>query len=441
MSLGPTESIVDGSSWVSALTPSERATLRLPNPEHAAWEHAARRGSARPEPSRWMVPVEEVDGLVRMPRHAPVARRHIVDRTVAPTAEALRLRVELRPYQDDAVVSWLFQGSGTVLAPCGAGKTTIGAAAIAAVGSPALILVHTHDLAAQWRDRVRSQLGVEAGDLDHPGRVTIATVQSLARWTGEERQALGERYGLVILDEAHHAPATTFAAVLGDLAGRYRLGLTATPTRRDGLQSLIEWCCGPIVARIEQRDLERLGYTLTPTIEQRPTGWAATAPEAVDRQAEIEAATARNALILDAVAALAREGRRVLLLADRVAHVEALANKLVVAGLRAAALTSRSTKRRRAEVLASMGAGGLDVLAATSLADEGLDVASLDAVVLAAPSGNPARVQQRIGRALRPAPGKTARILDFVDADVWARSAAKKRRKLYNDLGWSVTHG
>ena len=194
-------------------------------------------------------------------------------------------------------------------------------------------------------------------------------------------------------------------------------------------------------ARIEQRDLELLGYTLTPTIEQRPTGWAATAPEAVDRQAEIEAATARNALILDAVAALAREGRRVLLLADRVAHVEGLANKLVTAGFRAAALTSRSTKRRRAEVLASMGAGGLDVLAATSLADEGLDVASLDAVVLAAPSGNPARVQQRIGRALRPAPGKTARILDFVDGDVWAKAAAKKRRKLYNDLGWSVTHG
>jgi superfamily II DNA or RNA helicase len=104
-------------------------------------------------------------------------------------------------------------------------------------------------------------------------------------------------------------------------------------------------------------------------------------------------------------------------------------------------LTSRSTKRRRAEVLGAMGAGGLDVLAATSLADEGLDVASLDAVVLAAPSGNPARVQQRIGRALRPAPGKTARILDFVDADVWARSAAKKRRKLYNELGWVVIHG
>jgi superfamily II DNA or RNA helicase len=425
VTLGPTDSIVDGSAWVAALTPSERATLRLPSPEHAAWEHAARRGSARPEPSRWMVPVEEVDGLVRMPRHAPVARRHITDRTVAPHAEALRLRVELRPYQDDAVVSWLFQGSGTVLAPCGAGKTTIGAAAIAAVGSPALILVHTHDLAAQWRDRVRSQLGVEAGDLEKPGRVTIATVQSLARWTGEARRALGERYGLVILDEAHHAPAATFAAVLGDLAGRYRLGLTATPTRRDGLQSLIEWCCGPIVARIEQRDLERMGYTLTPTIEQRPTGWAA---------------TARNALILDAVAALTREGRRVLLLADRVAHVEALANKLVTAGFRAAALTSRSTKRRRAEVLGAMGAGGLDVLAATSLADEGLDVASLDAVVLAAPSGNPARVQQRIGRALRPAPGKTARILDFVDADVWAKAAAKKRRKLYNELGW-VIHG
>ena len=89
MSLGPTDSIVDGSAWVSALTPSERATLRLPSPEHAAWEHAARRGSARPEPSRWMVPVEEVDGLVRMPRHAPVARRHITDRTVAPHAEAL----------------------------------------------------------------------------------------------------------------------------------------------------------------------------------------------------------------------------------------------------------------------------------------------------------------------------------------------------------------
>jgi len=437
----PTEVKIDGSAWVTALSSSERGALRLPNPEHAAWQHAARRGSARPEPSRWMVPVDEVGGLVRMPRHAPVPRREVLDRTVAPTAEALRLRVQLRPYQDDAVVSWLFQGSGTILAPCGAGKTTIGAAAIAAVASPALILVHTHDLAAQWRERVRAQLGIESSDLDAPGRVTIATVQSLARWSGEARRALGERFGLVILDEAHHAPAATFAAVLGDLAGRYRLGLTATPQRRDGLQDLISWCCGPVVAQIDQRDLERMGYTLTPTIEQRPTGWSATAPEAVERQAEIEAASDRNALILDAVATLTREGRRVLLLADRVAHVEALAAELGARGVEAAALTSKSTKRRRGEVLALLGSGAIRVLAATSLADEGLDVAALDAVVLAAPSSNPGRVQQRIGRALRPAPGKTARILDFVDGDVWARSAAKKRRKLYHELGWVVIHG
>jgi superfamily II DNA or RNA helicase len=88
-----------------------------------------------------------------------------------------------------------------------------------------------------------------------------------------------------------------------------------------------------------------------------------------------------------------------------------------------------------------LGSGAIRVLAATSLADEGLDVAALDAVVLAAPSSNPGRVQQRIGRALRPSPGKTARILDFVDGDVWARSAAKKRRKLYHELGWVVIHG
>jgi superfamily II DNA or RNA helicase len=427
--------------------------LAKPNPEYTQWlKRCQRKGKqvgAAP-PDQYVAAGLLFDGPWAggwwMPRHAPVAVLELVDATVFPPAERLELQVALRPFQQAAIDAWLWEQSGTVIAPCGAGKTTIGAAAIAALRTPALVLVHTLDLVEQWRARCASQLGVEAGligdgQVDVDGRrVVVGTIQTLASWTWSERYELGQKFGLVILDEAHHAPARTFAEVMAALPGRYRLGLTATPKRQDGLDDILWWTCGRKVFEVRQRDLESQGYTMAPDITWVPTQFAprSSADDWTALMDELAKDADRNALLVRGIVAQARAGRCVLVLADRVSHCEELAARVKGMGVPAKALTGRLTKKARGEVLRDVLTGALPVVTATSLADEGLDLAVLDCVVLAAPSRNEGRVQQRVGRVCRPWDGKLQPLVfDLVDPFGAAQGMARKRRKLYERLGWS----
>lgn len=425
--------------------------LAKPNPEYMSWVRRNKRqgravGSPPPQTYTAAGPVWEGPwaGGWWLPRHAPIK---VLDASAAmtmPAADALTLRVTPRPYQVEAVDALLWEGSGVVLAPCGAGKTTIGAAVMARLDTPALVLVHTLDLAAQWVERCRSQLGVEAGMVgggedQREARVVVATIQTLTTWRWSERWEFGSRFGLVILDEAHHAPARTFAEVMAALPARYRLGLTATPTRQDGLEDLLYWTCGPVVYRISQRDLEAGGYTLRPLVTWLPTGCRVDVPaeEWVALTQAIADDEARNALIVAQVAGRVQAGRTVLVLSDRVEHCATLARMLTEAGVQASELVGRMSKRARADVLDRLHRGELQAVTATSLADEGLDVSRLDVVVLATPSRNEGRVQQRVGRVLRPGEGKAQpEVVDLVDDFGAARACARKRHALYRRLGW-----
>ena len=176
------------------------------------------------------------------------------------------MRWALRDYQHTALQSWLAEdGDGIIEAPCGAGKTLIGCAALCAVQTPALIPVHTRDLARQWQCRPSEACeGIEVGEIcagkdERDADVCIATLQSLARWEWSDLVQYGRTRGLVIVDEAHHIPAETFSRVLLGMAGRYRLGLTATPERSDGLTPLLHWTLGRTVHQIDRSVLQASG--------------------------------------------------------------------------------------------------------------------------------------------------------------------------------------
>jgi hypothetical protein len=150
----------------------------------------------------------------------------------------------LRPYQRQAVEGFWHGGSGVVVLPCGAGKTIVGAGAMAAAGATTLILVTNTVAARQWKDELlrrtsltEKEIGEYSGTRKEIRPVTIATYQVLSvrrRGVYPHLELLDARdWGLVVYDEVHLLPAPIFR-MTADLQARRRLGLTATLVREDG---------------------------------------------------------------------------------------------------------------------------------------------------------------------------------------------------------------
>lgn len=376
----------------------------------------------------------KVGGKVWLPRELalPAVRLDVTKiERARPARRAMKARHTLRDYQTPAVAVFDGGASGVLEAPCGSGKTTCAIEIIARANTPSLVLVHTKDLQAQWVERVKRDLpGAKTSTSpDQLALVDVAVlmIQTLANMTPGELRKLGAGFGLVVLDEAHHAPAATFTRVIGSLPCAQRVGLTATPERADGLHPLLFAHFGAVRHRIATTTLQAAGATLAPVVRVKQT-----------RSTTPDDDAARDTLLRRQVRELAAAGRQVLVLVRRVEHARDLARALGK-WFPSAVLVGDVAPTDRAAVLAAVRAGRVRVLVATSLADEGLDLPSVDAIVLGSPSGSLARVQQRIGRALRPRPGKAQPIvIDLVDDGTAYRAAAAERRAMYRDLGWTV---
>ena len=144
----------------------------------------------------------------------------------------------------------------------------------------------------------------------------------------------------------------------------------------------------------------------------------------------------RNAYILNRTLKACDEGRQILVLSDRVDHCARLAESLQNFGIVAEPLVGRMTKKQRATVLEMANERKIQVVCATTVADEGLDLPSLDTVILTTPTKALGRIQQRIGRVMRPHPDKKPPlVIDCVDDIGAMRGLARKRNKLYKRIG------
>mgnify|MGYP000950718669 CR=1 FL=1 len=430
--------------------------LSFPNPEHQRRARAGRSTRGLDE----TVCAVEVDGagVVRLPRGAVGALRELAraqgvqlafeDRRARRAPLALRCGIELRPYQRDAVAAICMHLQGVIVVATGGGKTTIGAAAIATHQQPTLVITHTRELVEQWRSAARSILGVEpavaTGGRLESGPVTIATVQTLARASAVDLDALGAQFGCVVVDECHRAPARMFRQVLEHMPARLRIGLTATPEREDGMTPLLGWVFGDTLYRLDHDALFEAGYLRKPRARVVHTDFAYAYGGPGDRAAMLDAlvgSETRNELVAALVAAEARAGRTVLVLSDRVGHCHDIVERVHQLGVPAAALVGPVHARERARILDEFRSGVLKVVAATSLADEGLDVPRLSRLVLAFPGRARGRVVQRIGRLMRPHPDKhDAVVFDVVDLLVPPLVRAyRARREAYATLVESIT--
>jgi len=416
---------------------------RYPNPEWLSWNIIKDRLPYRmPEPGKYLQVWKSHQGWTVFPKWWSDAPAQ--DRTVAPAGQQHAFQWQLRPYQEQAKQAWLQTRQGVIQAPCGAGKTVIGASIIADTQTPALVLVHTRDLLRQWQERLQEalhepQIGMIGGGKDQRHQpIVIATLQTLAKWPFQELLEYGRTKGLVVVDECHHIPASTFSEVIMGLNGRYRLGLTATPERLDGLTGLLHDHLGPMVHQIDPEQLEGIGATLKPQIRFLQTDWAPPMhSEPHERKRLIADDAGRNAQILDLVEDQHEQGRLTLVLCDLKQHCHDLAEEAQLRDLPAAAITGKNTAKQRAALFAALRDRQITALFCTSLADEGLDLPELETVILATPCRNVAKVEQRIGRALRPSAGKAdPLVVDLVDQFGPYKAYARKRATMYRNRGW-----
>jgi len=224
--------------------------------------------------------VEQVGGELRLPRGAiHVLRRAAAQDGLIVACDDARVLPEvtldvpalaLRDYQSAAVEKLAKVTQGTVVIPCGGGKTRVGMGAIAKLRTPTLILVHTLDLAEQWLGELKDKLGIEAGLFgdgeERSAPVTVAVIQALVRWERSKLDAFLGGFGLLILDEAHHVAASTFHSVVDRCPARYRLGLTATPEREDGLTALLDLFLGAPLVTVTHDELVAAGVLTVPDI-------------------------------------------------------------------------------------------------------------------------------------------------------------------------------
>ena len=466
-----------------------RSDLTLPNPAHVQMVKAGFR-IRDIEPTICAAHTDGIDLVLPRGALAMVPGDvEVVDQTTTGESIGRTRKPELRDYQIAAMADMLLDHCDGVLhGCCGSGKTVTGLAMIATLDRTALVLAHTTDLVNQWVDQAAHFLGVECGVIGAGSRtegpITVATMQTLALMDATELAELGSRYGVVIVDECHHIPSASYQKIMAHMPARWRYGLTATPTRSDGLAPMIEWTMGPVRHRIHQTGLVEAGHLITAEIIQADTGWTPDYPaiiatyqvrkgieqpdtsleEIVRRYSWEEREDpnerepmpgwlfallvgalcddrARNRLIMDIAQREARAGHSVIILSQRVEHCRLLASALVARGVKARALVAKVGKKRRAAIIEETRAGELDVVIATQPADEGLDIPRLECGILATPTRSKERTEQRLGRLLRSFGEQTkARLHDLVDGDVgqlanqWRSRRAAYRQALGSDV-------
>lgn len=412
---------------------------------------------------------ESIDGDVRLPRGNVLRLRKIVEaegytisfQDARSEGDPVEFKSNFTPrdYQAEGIAALKKNTQGIVVLPCGGGKTKLGLGSAIAIGRTTLILVCSNDLLEQWCDSIREDLGIEPGVICGNKKVkireiTVASIQKLDRLLKDDNNELIRHFGLVIMDEAHHTPAKMFFRVLRRIPARWRLGLTATPDRQDGLTDLTYWSFGEELIRKTVPDLIKAGVLMVPTVKVVRSEFSydfrdSNGKEIKDQSRRLEYLTrrlegnrARAELVCRVVAHCAEHGQ-VLVLANRQSVCLKTAKILEETyGIRSIVLTSKraSKTQRKATIEAFKDPKSLiRVVIATSLADEGLDIRHLSRVVMAWPERAEGSTMQRAGRLQRPDYQKEPELWEIVDSEVKTlKNRWDARRRVYQRNGFPI---
>jgi superfamily II DNA or RNA helicase len=393
-----------------------------------------------------------------------------VDGSIAPFPPLPRMSSPaLRPYQAAALDAWALSGKrGIVVLPTGSGKTRVAAAAIAAEGRASLCLVPTRILLGQWRSTLAETLGIRIGALGDGERdvrpITVTTFESAWRHMGD----IGNRFEVLVVDEAHHFGAGTRDEALEMSTASRRLGLTATPPEGATLAGLEE-LVGPIVFELGIADLTGSFLAELELIELRlglsaveravyEEAWGAFRA-AFDRfrnlapmgsWSDFLAWAGRSAPGREAVAGWRRARGLLALTEAKTSAVGSLLARhhgsrvLVFTATKDAAyriarehlvmpITADVRSAERDAALAAYRAGRIRALVSSRVLNEGFDVPDAEVGIVVGGALGEREHLQRIGRLLRPAEGKRALVYELVTrGTVEVDGARRKRRGLHS---------
>ena len=388
-------------------------------------------------------------------------------RNYQPTAWQLQGTRQPFPHQTDALdVWWKKQGRGVVVLPTGTGKTHLAIMAIQRAGRPAFVITPTIDLLNQWygelSEAFQVPIGLMGGGHYEILPLTVTTYDSayihLDRW--------GNRFGLVVFDECHHLPGATYqAAAVGGIAP-YRLGLTATLERADGLESLLPDLIGPVVFRREISQLagqflaeyqtKRLYVELAPAEQQRyleararyrgfveargismgsPEGWRRflqetyRSPEgraaflAYREQKRIAQAAPEKLQLLEKLLVQHAADRILIFTADN-ATVYLIARRFLVP-----AITHQTKTKERREILRRFHEGTYPILVTSQVLNEGVDVPAASLGIILSGTGSVREHVQRLGRLLRKYGDKQALLYEVITRDTAEEITSERRRQ------------
>lgn len=372
---------------------------------------------------------------VRLVRQFDGSVPQVVDHRRRCPEQTFTFTATLRPYQQEAVAAVVDRQFGVLESGTGSGKTVMALAVIAARQQPTLIIVHNKELLYQWQERIRQFLGMEPG-LIGDGHFDIAPISvAIVNTARNKLEQLPAHFGQICVDECHRVPASLFTDVVTAFDCLYMLGLSATAFRRDGMSRLINIFLGDLVYRVDKEELTALGAVLKPELIQQATAFSFRFRD--NYQDLLKALTTdehRNSQIVDdVVAQSARSEGGILVVSDRVAHCQTLAEMLAERGVHAKVLTGRSSSEERSAIVEAVHGGALQILISTvQLIGEGFDCPGLATLFLTTPIKFTGRLLQVVGRILRPAPGKKAMVFDYVDEQVGVlkRSAEGRRQSL-----------
>ncbi len=391
----------------------------------------------------------------------------IQDKTNPGLPIAVEFNGQLYPEQEQAIEVLARYRCGTLYATTAFGKTVTAAAMIARKKVNTLILVHTKALLDQWRKRLLEYLMTDFQPEGQPkgrgrrkkfqqfgalssientlnGKIDIALLQSCIN--DNVVKPFVREYGMVIVDECHHAPAFNFERILCEVNARYVYGLTATPIRKDGHQPIIFLQCGEIrytsdsKAQQIQQSFRRLlipRFTSHRNLNADGNNYAQIIDELIENES-------RNRLILDDVASNIAEGRTPIILTARTAHVDLLTNQCRKICQNVIRLVGNDSAKAKREVITQLNAiptnEPLVVVATGKYVGEGFDLPRLDTLMLAMPVSWKGLIAQYTGRLHRNYPGKAeTRIYDYIDLRVpVCDSMYRKRLQGYKAVGYSI---